>query len=69
MYEELMTYDESKSAWELPDMYILTGQANAYPSYSHAKKAKASTYRSEDSDAIHGNELRALLKDAISYES
>ncbi|MFX3617829.1 MAG: SDR family NAD(P)-dependent oxidoreductase [Sporolactobacillus sp.] len=65
MYEELMTYDESQSAWELPDMYILPGDASDTQNYSHARKAQTSTYRSEGSEAIHGDELRALLKEAI----
>lgn len=67
MYEELMTYDESKSAWELPDMYILPGQSNVNQNYGNAKKAQTSAYRSVGPEAIHGNELRLLLKEAMVY--
>lgn len=61
MYEELMTLDESKKAWELKDMYVLT---NAQTSYQKGQKAKVGTYRSNNEKPLHRNELHQLLKNA-----
>ncbi|WP_163537029.1 SDR family NAD(P)-dependent oxidoreductase [Gracilibacillus sp. YIM 98692] len=64
MYEELMTYDESILAWELPDMFIIPGSSSGEDRYRHAKKAKTGTYSSSSQETINTNELRLLLKEA-----
>ncbi|MGP4069444.1 SDR family NAD(P)-dependent oxidoreductase [Halobacillus sp. B29] len=64
MYEELMTYDESKSALELPDMYIIPGKIFEKEKYSNAKKASVGSYGSMNRDVIKTIELRKLLKKA-----
>ena len=64
MYEELMTYDESKSALELPDMYIIPGNRFEKEKYSNAKKASVGSYDSMNREAIKTSELRNLLKKA-----
>ncbi|WP_085992734.1 SDR family NAD(P)-dependent oxidoreductase [Oceanobacillus senegalensis] len=62
MYEELMTVDEARLAWELPDMYVLPGTETR--SYRNAKKASTRTYSSMDESPLNRNELRLLLKKA-----
>lgn len=61
MYEELMTFDESKRAWELKDMFVLT---NGKQSFHHGKKAKVGTYRSDREKPLQHQELYQLLKNA-----
>lgn len=59
MYEELMTYDESLSAWELPDMFIIPSRPeNLCP---HTRKARAGIYRSSDQKALTIEEVRHLI--------
>jgi len=60
MYEELMTYDESIEAWELPDMYIIPG--TKIGSYMDANKCNPGTYSSRSQQPLCVNELRALLE-------
>ncbi|WP_101845761.1 SDR family NAD(P)-dependent oxidoreductase [Halobacillus sp. Marseille-P3879] len=60
MYEELMTFDESLTALELPDMYVLPG--NNKSSYPGARQAQNKTYSSIDQTPISYKELRKLLK-------
>ncbi len=62
MYEELMTYDESRIAWELSDMYIIPGSSNRNITYSGAKKTKPGTYSSACQEPLNINKLRALIK-------
>ncbi|WP_077624232.1 SDR family NAD(P)-dependent oxidoreductase [Sediminibacillus massiliensis] len=64
MYEELMTHDESKSALELPGMYIIPGNVSNHVTYSNAKKARTGTYSSKGQEPITTDELRSLLKRA-----
>ncbi|MFD2046666.1 SDR family NAD(P)-dependent oxidoreductase [Ornithinibacillus salinisoli] len=64
MYEELMTYDESKSAWELPSMYIIRGSSDREINYSDAKKANIGTYSSMSHHPLAVNKLRFMLKGA-----
>lgn len=61
MFEELMTYDESREAWELKDMYIITGTQEVR--YNNATKCNHGTYSSMDQAPLNVNELRKLLKD------
>lgn len=58
-FEELMTYDESKKAWELQDVYIIPGIRK--PSMDHATKCSPGTYRSAGQDPLHINKLRDLI--------
>ena len=37
-YEELMTFEESKAAWELPDMYVIQGDANMKKLYGEGRR-------------------------------
>ncbi|MGJ9458028.1 SDR family NAD(P)-dependent oxidoreductase [Oceanobacillus sp. CF4.6] len=61
MYEELMTYDESREAWELQDMYIIPGTEDVR--YNNAKKCNYGTYSSMNQAPLNVNELRTLLKE------
>jgi FlaA1/EpsC-like NDP-sugar epimerase len=63
MYEELMTYDESRTAWELPDMYIIPGNSNMKVVNQNARKANIGTYSSMNQEPLKMNGLRALLKE------
>ncbi|WP_027963775.1 SDR family NAD(P)-dependent oxidoreductase [Halalkalibacillus halophilus] len=62
-YEELMTYDESKLAWELDHMFFIPGFTNSSPPRK-AKKALHGTYSSSGKQALSIEELRMLLKEA-----
>ncbi|MFG6150052.1 SDR family NAD(P)-dependent oxidoreductase [Halobacillus sp. B23F22_1] len=59
MYEELMTFDESLTAWELADMYVLPGKE--VTQYSNAQKAKQQTYSSADQPQVSSEKLKQLL--------
>lgn len=59
MYEELMTYDESLMAWELPDMFIIPSKDMA--AYHKAKKTIAGTYSSGDQKPLCPEEVRKLI--------
>lgn len=60
-YEELMSYDESTSAWELPEMYIIP-EFSGNVTISNAKKALTGTYSSMSQQPLDAGELRSLLK-------
>ncbi|MCP3029945.1 polysaccharide biosynthesis protein [Halobacillus sp. A1] len=61
MYEELMTYEESATAWELPGMYIIPGAYQPLSSYKNGKKAVPGTYSSMGPEPITMSELRHML--------
>lgn len=61
-YEELMTYDESLHALELPNMFIIPTFFKKSLSYEHAKKASPGTYQSDNQKPITKEELRQLIK-------
>lgn len=61
MYEELMTLDESRIAFELPEMFVIPPVFGQTKSYSHAMKATIGTYSSENQEAISKETLRQLL--------
>ncbi|WP_174615536.1 SDR family NAD(P)-dependent oxidoreductase [Virgibacillus ihumii] len=63
MYEELMTADESRVAWEFSDMYVISGIAGRHQSYSNARKATPGEYSSKSQKSMNLKELRALLKE------
>ncbi|MFC3886634.1 SDR family NAD(P)-dependent oxidoreductase [Bacillus songklensis] len=62
MYEELMTYDESTMAWELPDMFIIPGMQGGQETYLNARKPKYGTYSSESQTPISVEEIRTLIR-------
>lgn len=63
MYEELMTYDESKQALELERMFVILplNMERAY-TYPNARKAPVGSYSSHDIDPIDKEELRNWLR-------
>lgn len=61
MYEELMTYDESLVAWELPDMFIIASGEEKQKIYRNAKKAREGTYSSANQTALSSEEIRKLV--------
>ncbi|WP_067724741.1 SDR family NAD(P)-dependent oxidoreductase [Oceanobacillus damuensis] len=61
MFEELMTYDESRLAWELKDMYIIPGTKEV--SYTNSTKCNHGTYSSMNQAPLNVNELRNLLRE------
>ena len=62
MYEELMTYDESTHAWELPDMYIIPSGFSDHTEYAAAKKAKPGIYASNRQSPLTIEEIRDLIR-------
>lgn len=62
MYEELMTFNESKIAWDLLGMYVLT--RNGTQTYPTGRKAKVGTYSSDNEKQLSKDEIRQLLKQA-----
>lgn len=63
MYEELMTYDESLIAWELPGMFVIPSTRENRNKYENAVKAKTGTYSSADQQVILLDEVRKLVLD------
>ncbi len=61
-YEELMTYDESMHALELPNMFIIPTFFKKNLGYEHAKKAALGTYQSDNQKPITKEELRHLIQ-------
>ncbi len=61
MYEELMTYDESLTAWELPDMFVIPSIEGSQKGYENAVKAKEGTYSSANQKVILPEEVRELI--------
>lgn len=62
MYEELMTMEEAKVAYELPDMFIIPNtyvQHNS--SYPGARKAEIQSYSSDSVDPVEQNDFRSML--------
>ena len=64
MYEELMTYDESKIAWELPDMYVLPSNSSGLEKRKDSKRVMIGTYSSMGQEPLNNMQLRSLLKEA-----
>ncbi len=59
MYEELMTYDESLNALELPDMFIIPSRPEHV--YSNTPKAQPGTYSSSGQKNLTSEEVRQLI--------
>ncbi|MCJ7841380.1 polysaccharide biosynthesis protein [Lederbergia sp. NSJ-179] len=64
-YEELMTYDESLHAIDLPNMFIIPSPFQQSSQYKNGKKAKPGTYQSGNQEPIRKKELRELLEKLI----
>lgn len=61
MFEELMTYDESLTAWELSDMFIIPSSLRKGKVYENARKAKIGTYSSSNQKHLSLEEVRKLV--------
>ncbi|MBY0600229.1 SDR family NAD(P)-dependent oxidoreductase [Bacillus bingmayongensis] len=61
-YEELMTYDESMYALELPNMFIIPTFFKKNLNYKNTKKATPGTYQSDNQKPITKEELRQLIQ-------
>lgn len=61
MYEELMTYDESTFAWELPDMFIIPPVFGPQHLNPKTTKAKLGTYSSNEQSPLSIEEIRQLI--------
>jgi FlaA1/EpsC-like NDP-sugar epimerase len=59
-YEELMTYDESLSAYELPDLYIVPSPFASNKTYKEASRPKPGTYSSEGEIPLTKEQVRKL---------
>ncbi|WP_027955697.1 SDR family NAD(P)-dependent oxidoreductase [Halobacillus kuroshimensis] len=60
MYEELMTFEESTTAWEFEDMYVIPGDKQV--SYPDAVRTQVGTYSSSDQKPVSKEELRRLVQ-------
>lgn len=64
MYEELMTIEEAKEAYELPDMFVIPNTfLQREFSYPEAQKAIQKSYSSEAETPVSRQELLAMLKE------
>ncbi|WP_342421417.1 SDR family NAD(P)-dependent oxidoreductase [Paenibacillus sp. FSL E2-0178] len=59
-YEELMTYEESLSAYELPDLYIVPSPFASPKAYRKASRPKPGTYSSEGEIPLTKEQIRKL---------
>ncbi|UFJ42523.1 polysaccharide biosynthesis protein [Brevibacillus humidisoli] len=62
MYEELMTYDESTIAWELPDMFVIPSLFTDEYQYSAAKQASPGSYTSNTQEPLSLGLVRELIQ-------
>lgn len=60
MYEELMTFEESTTAWEFEDMYVIPGDKRT--SYPDAVRTQVGTYSSSDQKPVSKEELRRIVQ-------
>ncbi|AET70309.1 putative nucleoside-diphosphate sugar epimerase [Desulfosporosinus orientis DSM 765] len=65
MYEELMTMEEAKNAFELPDMFVIPNVfLKRNLSYPNAVEANHSSYSSDRGPVAGRHELLAMLKES-----
>lgn len=62
-YEELMTYEESLSAFELPDLYIIPSSFTSKKFYEGSIKPKPGTYSSEGEIPVSKEQVRKMIID------
>ncbi|MCA1022077.1 SDR family NAD(P)-dependent oxidoreductase [Halobacillus litoralis] len=60
MYEELMTFEESTTAWEFDDMYVIPGETQR--TYPDAVRAQVRTYSSSDQNPVSKEDLRRIVQ-------
>jgi FlaA1/EpsC-like NDP-sugar epimerase len=60
-YEELMTYDESLSAFDLPDLYIIPSPFAPIKSYEDASRPEPGTYSSEGQIPLTKEQVRNTI--------
>ena len=60
-YEELMTYDESLAALELPEVFIVPSPFSKNEFYSNAKKAIPGSYSSDDGVLLNKEDVRKMI--------
>lgn len=60
-YEELMTYDESLSAYELPNLYIVPSPFASRKTYEEAKRPNPGTYSSEGEIPLTKEQVRNII--------
>jgi FlaA1/EpsC-like NDP-sugar epimerase len=60
-YEELMTYEESLVAFELPDLYIIPSFFSSTKVYEGANKTKPGTYSSEGQIHLNKEQVREII--------
>lgn len=64
MYEELMTIEEAKDAYELPDMFVIPNMfLQREFSYPEAQKAIQKSYSSEKETPVSRQELLVMLRE------
>ncbi|SMC40266.1 polysaccharide biosynthesis protein [Sporomusa malonica] len=64
MFEELMTIEEAKDAYELPDMFVIPNMfLQRELSYPGAKKAIQKSYSSDDEMLVSRQKLREMLQE------
>ncbi|MCA0754953.1 polysaccharide biosynthesis protein [Paenibacillus sp. N4] len=68
MFEELMTEEESRWAWEMPDMYVIPSNFVKRHHYPHAIKAAYGTYSSHNQQPISIEETRRLILETNLFE-
>ena len=60
-YEELMTYDESLNAFELPDLYIIPSPFAPKKEYENARRPKPGTYSSDGQTPLTKEQVRETI--------
>ncbi|HEX3032695.1 MAG TPA: SDR family NAD(P)-dependent oxidoreductase [Bacillota bacterium] len=65
MYEELMTYEESETAFELENMFVVPSAFVKTNQYSGAKRAHTGTYSSEEGEVLSLEEVRKIITELI----
>ncbi|WP_340598664.1 polysaccharide biosynthesis protein [Priestia megaterium] len=61
-YEELMTYEESISALELPNMFIIPQNPAENKDYKNIKKAQIGNYQSDKQNPISMLEIQKIIQ-------
>ncbi|GIM46469.1 membrane protein [Collibacillus ludicampi] len=64
MYEELISEEESKIAWEWGDMFVLPPWWNTNPKYPGAIRVSSGLYSSRDIPPLSKKEIKSLLLDS-----
>lgn len=65
MYEELMTEEESKTALELPEMFLIPSPFIEKHNYENAKPVYTTGYRSHDLQPLTKKQVRELILETV----